>query len=207
MSLLLLRETIRALIIEAAFKPEAAASQGLALYIVDAGATQRFVLYNPKYYTEKLAEDDVALVTDDSGGIVAYFQLIGGPADSCAGAAEVAVSSAQKGYGPMMYDICMVYSKVPIMPDRSSVSASAANVWKYYETRQDVEKIQLSDDDCKTSDNSSLNFAYRPKFQVNYSQLQNNHSAFIKGLDPATAKYFQEHLVSMGIQFFDRMMY
>lgn len=207
MSLRLLRETIRGLIIEAATKPDVAASQGLALYIVGSGQTTRFVLYDPKYYTAKLAEDDVSLVTDDSGGIVAYFQLIGGPADSCAGAAEVAVSSAKKGYGPMMYDICMVHSKVPIMPDRTSVSGAASNVWKYYETRSDVEKIQLSDNDCKTSENPSLNFAYRPKFQLNYSQLQNNHTTFVQSLEPDVGKYFVSQLVSMGVQFFDRMMY
>ncbi len=205
MSMNLLKETIRFLVAEAAIPVASAIQAGYAIYIQESGSTTRFVLYDPKYYKD-LLENDIDAATEDSNGIVAYFQLIGGPPDSCAGAAEVAVSSARKGFGPLMYDICMVYSSTPIMPDRSSVSSSAASVWKYYEKRSDVEKIQLDNNDCKLSDDPWLNFAYKPKFQVNYTPLIQSHKQFVSSLDPATAKTFEQHLPSMGISFFDGMM-
>jgi hypothetical protein len=136
MSRKILEAVIRKLLSEAAVATSAAASQGLALYANKSGNNVLFVLYNPKQFQVFFEnEGSPASMSNDDvpGGIVAYFQLAGGPADSCSGAFEVSVSSASKGYGPMMYDICMSYVyPTPIMPYRSNVTAAAANVWKYY---------------------------------------------------------------------------
>ena len=64
---------------------------------------------------------------------------------------EVENVSAEKGYGPLLYDVAMelvgpgdYMGDNGIMCDRTSVSAAARNVWKhYFENRTDVEKEKL----------------------------------------------------------------
>lgn len=204
MSFKLLRETIRAILIEAAVPVASAAQKGYALYIQKTGKGARFVLYNPTHYAEFLKENSPANLTDDPSGVVAYFETMNGPQDSCAGAAEVSVSSAQKGLGPMMYDICMSYVGL-IMPDRSNVTPAAANIWAYYAKRSDVEKVQLDDNDCKTFDDGNLNFAYKMKAPVNYGQLVSAHEAFVASLDPQVSSGFVQNLPAVGVAFFDTM--
>lgn len=61
---------------------------------------------------------------------------------------EVESVAADKGYGPLLYDIAMemVYllGGVGLMPDRRSISYAAKSVWlKYFDERQDVEHKPL----------------------------------------------------------------
>lgn len=207
MSQKLLKDCIRALINEAAVPTSAAARDGLALYIHKYQKSVRFVLYDPYPFEEWLRDNPPVNMSYDEipNGIFAFFQLTGGPDDSCEGASEVAVSSAQKGYGPMMYDICMSYSyPTPIMPDRTLVSPAAANVWTYYQKRNDVEKIPLSDNDCKLQQNDNLNFAYRGK-NADFSGLVTNHENFIGRLGHS-ADGFMQNIVHVGTSFFDRVV-
>jgi hypothetical protein len=106
----------------------------------------------------------------------------------------------------MMYDVCMSYSyPTPIMPDRTSVSGAAANVWKYYLKRNDVEKVPLSDDDCKLHDDTDVNYAFKGK-TANYAALVTNHENFI-GRIGKNAQPFLQNIQNIGTQFFDRQMY
>jgi hypothetical protein len=61
-------------------------------------------------------------------------------------------SVADKGYGPMMYDIALSYAgKAGVIPDRNSVSPAARNIWKFYITnrKQEIRVYPLaSDDEC-----------------------------------------------------------
>ena len=60
-------------------------------------------------------------------------------------AALVKVSSAVKGYGPLLYDIVMWHEN-GLVPDRDQVSSQARNVWNYYfNKRPDVEHKFLDD--------------------------------------------------------------
>lgn len=64
---------------------------------------------------------------------------------------EVNGVRAAQGYGPMLYDISMemlyLIGGAGLMPDRSSVSKDAQEVWKrYYEDRSDVDKNPLPQD-------------------------------------------------------------
>ena len=61
---------------------------------------------------------------------------------------SVSSSTAQRGYGPRLYDIVMEEATklgAMLVSDRSRVSAAAYKVWKYYfENRNDVKKSPLS---------------------------------------------------------------
>lgn len=64
---------------------------------------------------------------------------------------EVESVFADKGFGPLLYDIAMemVYllGAVGLMPDRRSISYDAKNVWyKYFNDRQDIKHEPLPED-------------------------------------------------------------
>jgi hypothetical protein len=87
-------------------------------------------------------------------------------------ASEVRASVANKGYGPIMYDLAMELFGA-IYADRESVSPAAEKVWDYYlKNRKDVKKLPFDDiDEPKTppeiddsqvynDDRPALNYAY-----------------------------------------------
>jgi hypothetical protein len=61
----------------------------------------------------------------------------------------VGTSAARHGYGPLLYDLAMWKARQEsagegLMPDRSSVSYSAGDLWAYYfKNRKDVKKTEL----------------------------------------------------------------
>ena len=63
----------------------------------------------------------------------------------CLGAYHVASSQAHEGFGPLLYDLAIELTG-GLVPDRTQVSNSARDVWKYYnDQRDDVKKVQLDD--------------------------------------------------------------
>tara|TARA_B100000282_G_scaffold251962_1_gene196656 strand:- start:7 stop:651 length:645 start_codon:yes stop_codon:yes gene_type:complete len=68
----------------------------------------------------------------------------------CMNAYMVAYSDAVKGWGPLLYDICIEVATIKaggLVSDRTIVSPEAYKVWDIYNTsRGDVEKIQLDDE-------------------------------------------------------------
>jgi len=63
------------------------------------------------------------------------------------GAAEVKRSAAQKGWGPLMYDIAMAGER-GLMSDRSQPKSGAERVWSVYKgTRSDDVVSKLLDDE------------------------------------------------------------
>lgn len=217
-----LKKYIKFILKEAAISPDAAAQQGLALLIVDG---RRFFLYNPEIL-KKIAikhKDDeyfnkFSVLNDDHPGLIVGFISLSVPADGvCYNAKEVLGSAAEKGYGPLMYDIAMSYTD-QMMSDRNSVSQSASGIWKHYKNkRSDVKKLPFDDidqpqtppeeDDCKVfPGRDELNYAYSSKSNVNISGLVKNHQDFMKEFSEQMD--LDEHdLVRMikisGEQFFD----
>jgi len=62
----------------------------------------------------------------------------------CANAWEVAFANAAKGWGALLYEIALeLAGEDGLVPDRFSVSEYAKAVWDKYETRGDVEAVQL----------------------------------------------------------------
>jgi hypothetical protein len=76
----------------------------------------------------------------------------------CSGAFVVNSSGADKGWGPLLYDVAMEYASIKgggLAPDRDTVSGDAYKVWEYYlKSRPDVKKKQLDDtENYLTKDN------------------------------------------------------
>lgn len=134
-------------------------------------------------------------------------------------ASTVQFSAAQKGYGPLLYDIVMALEH-GIASDRESVTAAAKNIWNnYLNNRPDVEHKLIDDindpktppheDDGelhnpKTPDNS-LNYAYFLKNAPNVSALLENDKKVkntIRNNFDMTLKELNMCFVSAGRNFF-----
>lgn len=202
-----LRRLIRNLL-EAAVVSKTAASQGLALYRKQTSNNVEYVLYDPEVFTREIKTiqddyngnavgSDVLGSIDPSNIIVGYLNVKPHNGD-CWDAAEVKFSAAQKGYGPLMYELAMSdYGK--LMSDHGAgTSASARNVWQKYNQRSDIKKLPFDDvknpktppkgDDCKLlpdfdGDIAYLNQAYAGQGDASGKEaLMHNHQTFIKDI-------------------------
>lgn len=74
-----------------------------------------------------------------SGGFVGFVSFMEQQSLNCH---SINLAAAEKGYGPMLYDIALsVISPGYLISDRQSVSKAAQNVWSYYfNNRSDVAK-------------------------------------------------------------------
>jgi hypothetical protein len=105
------------------------------------------------------------------------------PSKRCDGALYVSSVAADKGFGPLLYDFAL--SSARIMPDRKVVTSAAQRVWKYYyESRDDVEKVQLSD--CKKQKDARrapwLDCWYRLKQPISAGSLLAKHENVVAQL-------------------------
>jgi hypothetical protein len=58
----------------------------------------------------------------------------------------VEFTAAEKGFGPILYDICMETSPTGIVPDYTFIHQSAKNLYKiYFDERDDVVKVHRSE--------------------------------------------------------------
>jgi len=194
-----LRRIVRCLL-EAAVAGQAAASQGLALLRKQNSKGVEYVLYNPTALARvsKGVPGDELTGLDPTGVIVGYLDVRPHNGD-CWDAAEVKFSAAEKGYGPLMYELAMGdFGK--IMSDHGAgSSASARGVWQKYDQRSDVKKLPFDDvknpktppknDDCKIipdvdGDIAYLNQAYAGKGDVSGKDaLMSAHRAFVKQME------------------------
>jgi len=87
-------------------------------------------------------------------GEVVYGYIQAKPmSDKCNNATRIWVSVATRGYGPLMYDLVMADNPNGIIPDRSSTSSQAVNVWRHYANDASIEAKPLDDiDEPKTPD-------------------------------------------------------
>ena len=72
-----------------------------------------------------------------------------GDGPRCGGAYVIALTSADRGWGPLIYDVAMEYASMTaggLAPDRITVSEKARVIWQYYmNKRGDVIPHQLDD--------------------------------------------------------------
>jgi hypothetical protein len=173
-----------------------------------------------KYLTTKFLERGDYLKSRKKEYVVATITVNAGRAQSGLqyGVPNVVASAANKGYGPLMYDIVMAHEG-GITCDKLSISDEAAWVWSYYyNNRKDVEKKLLDDisdprtpekfDDSTVFKQSKydyskdpLNYAYFPKTKLNTSTLLNNHEVFIAWIKKNLPEL---DIISNAHRFFDR---
>ena len=199
---------------EKAVSPQEASAEETALYVYKGGnGVTSLTLYNPRIIRvlENFAKDRAAGArnaddygTDDQVRDTYLKKLLrqailgmvhfGSPMQKSNHAREIRASAAEKGFGPLMYDIAMSLGG-EIMADRDSVSDPAKKVWNYYFKNRpgDIEKKPLDNaaepqtppesddgiyhDDPPTLDNP-LNWTYSLKSKVNVSGLIKNDKEF-----------------------------
>lgn len=195
-----LRRLVRSLL-EAAVVGKAAASRGLALYVRKSSTMRGYILYSPENFAKKVENiNNAELLTihyasPDILNIVVGFITVMPHKGECWNAAEVRLSAAEKGYGPLMYELVMSDYGVMMSDHGAGTSDSARKVWQKYDQRSDVKKLPFDDedhpktppkeDDCKIlSDDDDeidyLNQAYAGQGDSSGKELMiQNHEAFI----------------------------
>lgn len=189
--MLLLRKYIRLCLTEVAVTATAAASQGLALVVVD---DRTYVLCDRAAFVEAVSRRgsqsvafsgmtgrdiaDMAQHVLASGAVVGSLYLA---EPTTQGFRPIGTVVARQGYGPLLYDI--VLSRGWVMPDRNEVSYFANRVWKRYSERDDVETAPV-DGKLTHSERARpwLDFAYRLRVPVNVAALERNGAALIDDL-------------------------
>jgi len=136
------------------------------------------------------------------------------PPDNCNDALLVKYVFAEKGYGPMMYEIAMQLSPSGrIMSDRNAVSNDARKVYGIMHKRSDVVKKQFDDnllpmhkrktpndpsDDCevwnhkdKRPDSEILDYSFQGSGNVDLNALFKNHEEAMATLNKYVQKYLR----------------
>jgi len=184
-------------VLEAAVPANQAAAAGLALFQTDNRGNGLFILY------------DVNKLTSDENPVVGMIR-VDEPNDTCNHAGVIIISAADKGFGPLLYDIAMEKYPGGLTADRYSVSPAARHVWTYYaKNRGDVDKKPFDDidnpqtpdptDDCVLHDKEHpgtdpLDFSYKSSSGVQVSQLVANHQRAVE----KTGSNLEGYLIKMS---------
>jgi len=137
-------EHVSALLMEAAKGVDDLAELDLTIQVERTGG---------EVWVRILKDGEVQTTRDPVYGFLAMkdapFSGYEGSSGECLGAYVVTLTSATKGWGPLIYDVAMEYAaskRKALAPDRWSVSSDAKRVWKYFSSRRsDVKTIQLDD--------------------------------------------------------------
>jgi hypothetical protein len=211
------RRIIRHLL-EAAVGGQQAVANELALYRKGMGEAVVYVLYDPT-----TLEEQIPLYQDGAGDIssVIYGYLKVWPhSGESWNAGEVGEAAAKKGYGPLMYELAMSDFENGLMPDRTSTSAAARNIWKVFNQRTDVGKKPLDDkknpktppkvDDAQLipdfdGEEAYLNQVYVGRGDPSKNALMQNHQKAITDVAMNTKqseKDIAQIILSMGDEYF-----
>lgn len=217
-----LRQLIKQ-IVEAAFNTEYASSKSLALLVENYPNSLRIVLYDPSSILDFISDESEWLTAFNQYGDIALNAIkatldIDRHRGKCWDAGEVVASAAEKGYGPMMYEIGMSFCPGGLFADRLSVSDSAKNVWKKFDQRSDVQKLHFDDiqfprtppkeDDCKIVDDPILNKAYKTRNQSDKTSLLANHKSFMSELSKSKINIRHvEHMIFRMAQVYFTIKY
>lgn len=151
------------------------------------------VLYRPEVLAQYMDDWETF-----NGLIVGFIRVR--PSDFNPKVWETKGSAAEKGYGPVMYDIAMsLISPAYLMADRSVVSDQARKVWKYmYDHRMaEYDVIDLPpfyrwsnlNPESPNHELPWLDFAYRLRKKLPvYSSLYTKDSKFFAGIDDQYTK-------------------
>ena len=226
-----LRRLVRKLL-EAAVVGQTAAGQGLALLRKQKGNGIEYVLYDPKLLAKHVFDtgikngkgtpfDEIVSSFNSIEIIYGYLDVRSHNGD-CWDAGEIKFSAAQKGYGPLMYELAMTdFGK--IMSDHGAgTSTSARSVWQKYDQRVDVKKFPFDDvknpktppktDDCKILPDADgeiayLNQAYAGKGDASGKEvMMRAHQAFVGQMTAEGFKVADVELAlrMMGDEYFGR---
>lgn len=195
----LLREFIRSVLVEKAVTT--AEAKSLALWVFE-GDTIIVIAYDSQVAMGaiKQAKANGGDAKDVLQQAMRGYLQLNKPEQPCWDALIVSNSAAEKGFGPLMYDIGFSLAHDhTLVSDRKSVSDKAKGIWQQMKDRKssahtpvDVKMLDNVDDpitdepndDCKVHptddfDESPLNFAYTAKQPIDVSQFRQRHEEFL----------------------------
>lgn len=207
----------------------------LALFINDSlegGSQQGFYLFDAEV-TLKTVKENIknnyhpftgffmrGMGSPNKNAIDLYAVMITtNPVGQAWNAKQVVKSAAQKGWGPLIYDIAMSYCD-GLIPDRHEVSNKAKNVWKRYMNRSDVTHKKLDDidnprtpekvDDTVMNYSDDLNYAFflNANSVPETLNLLSNSDAFMQSCIDLGIPYdkITNNFKFAGQQFFSKML-
>jgi hypothetical protein len=204
-------ETLRDELQELAVDPTRANANELALASFKDGDAQQFVLYNPKMVrTTYRMEKGYPIVIGFRSAVVGTIRI----KQNC-NSWMVSSVAAEKGYGPLMYDIAFSFAgNSGMLPDRSLVSPHARKIWKYiFDKRRNEFQIKPVPTSCKFADKNKLgkepylDFIYVLNTPVQgLESLQQRNKAFLEELSSEMNYDVKKLLAMMASDFFSRKM-
>lgn len=220
--MIILKEYIQQLIVEKAVSIKDLS--GVALFVNKINGNTNVILYNAQELVNRVKQEleEYGDLQELKIPILAFLRFEPGSEDSCNNSDFVVLSAAEKGYGPLAYDISMSLTRNnTLAADRSIVSDKAKNVWGFYKSnRRDVVRKDFDDqdnprtedptDDCriygKNPGDDAVDAAYSLRSNPNYAKLSSlNASVFftLKEIIPKFSdKVFENELVSQAEDFF-----
>jgi len=181
LDLLVERTLQEELLDEAASSAQDAINNGLALYVDDQNESIRMILYEPKLIIPRIQQRESVSSTELVVGSI-FFET---DVSEC-GAWEITTTVAQKGYGPLMYDLAMSYIAPEfLISDRRRVSASARKIWNYMFTVRSND-YNIKPAGCSFYDKNGLgkpdflNYAFSIKNPIDYKPLLYTHLDWLK---------------------------
>lgn len=186
---------------EAAMRAGDALRNRFALWIKHESDRKQAVLFNFGEIAFKNIRDQYEMADALFENVVGYIMLLKNNTESFvhSGIAKkakwyVAYSAAEKGWGPLMYDVAfgMAYPNF-VTSDRDNVSESAQKVWNHIlNNRPDIERILLVDE---------YNFdPYNPPVAgtVSFNKIGGEDNAFFAVLDGLRDAYSALELAARG---------
>lgn len=186
---------------EAAATPTDAVSHGMALIVKETGSQVDYVLYSIEGLKKRLDGDK------NSKYICGVIQVWKHPDDEYDGATEVNKVAAEKGFGPLMYDIVLADSPNGVIPDRTGTKKAAQTVWHKYAARSDIQSEEIPDDILAGNylvGDKVLDRRYIAKSPINYKSLVHAHEEAMKHVaeDGESRSSIERAIVSDGLQYF-----
>jgi hypothetical protein len=116
----------------------------------------------------------------------------------------VDLSAAEKGFGPLLYEIAMSKFGL-IVPDRFSVSQKAKNLWFKFYNRNDIIKEHLPKT-VRMHNEDFLNYGYTTKNPVNSSRLEQKNKLNLSKayLYNKTEEGLTDKISELGLTFFTK---
>lgn len=171
------RLTEKADLDEAAVSISQAQSENLSLWVNDTGFGTKMVLYDASVIDKMGPENWIEKSHNKQKLTGLVVGVISSNREPDVGAYEIDISAAEKGYGPLLYD--MLSSHIGfIMADRTGISKDAQRVWKYIMTnRSDWEHEWIEDEQYRVNNSKKnpLNYKWRILSSINLSSLRANN--------------------------------
>ena len=183
-----IKETIDTELKEEATTVSQAVEQKVALHIFDSLNTREFYLYTLEGELKILGSLKLKLNKECQTFVVSW-------------------SAANKGLGPLLYEIAMSYEgKLFLAPSRDSVSDKAKNVWQKFFTREDIVKEKLPSSCYDENSEEIFKYKYTVLNPVDYQSLVKKHkeNMFKAPLYRKTKSQLETTIEEEGYLFFSK---